>query len=65
MARKSRKAIDRRVEQAYYRTCEGVQIDIMDIGKVFDVGREAVHSGADEPELEEAIVQFVATIRKN
>lgn len=62
---KADKAIDRRVEQAYYRTCSGVQIPVMKMGEVFTVGRKALASGADESALEKAIVAFVATIRHN
>lgn len=57
--------IDKRVERLYYATCSGVQIDIMDIGKVFDVGRKAIAEGKDDGEVALAICQFVATIRKN
>jgi len=53
---------DKAVEAAYYRTCRGVQIDVMDIGKVFAAGRQALAAGQD---LDAAIVAFVATIRKN
>ena len=58
-------AIDKRVERAYYATCSGVHIDIMDIGKVFEVGRRAIAEGKDDGEVALAICQFVATIRKN
>jgi hypothetical protein len=58
------KAIDRLVESAYYRTCNGVAINIMDIDKMFDVGRAAILAGADKAALETAIVQFVSTICK-
>jgi hypothetical protein len=65
MTKRQKKAMDRRIEQAYYRRCSGIQIDIMDIGKVFAAGRTALENGADEAGLEDAIVQFVETIRKN
>jgi len=69
MATKTRKAtkkqIDRRVEQAYYRSCSGIQINIMDIGRVFEAGRVSVAGGADDVELETAIRAFVDTIRQN
>lgn len=58
----SDKKIDKLVEATYYRRCSGVQIDIMDIGKVFKVGREAYLAGQD---VEAAIVAYVETIRKN
>jgi hypothetical protein len=59
------KKIDKRIEAAYYRTCNGVQIDIMDISKVFRVGKAALDMGADEAGLETAIKDFVETIRHN
>lgn len=64
MARQSKadKAIDQRIEAAYYRNCSGVQIDIMDIGRVFKAGRAALAAGQD---VDAAIVAFVQTIRKN
>lgn len=65
MATKADKAIDRRVEAAYYATCSGVQIDVMDISKVFAAGRQAIANGADDEALRSAIVAFVQTIRKN
>lgn len=54
----------KRVELAYCRVCSGVQIDMMDIVKVFQVGEDALAQGATEVELEKTLVEFVATIRK-
>jgi hypothetical protein len=65
MTKRQQKRLDKRVEQAYYATCSGVQISVMDIGKVFAVGRKALADGADEEKLRSAVVEFVETIRKN
>lgn len=65
LTKRQEKKLDRQVEQAYYATCSGVQINIMDIGKVFKAGRQALADGADEEQLRAAIVEFVETIRKN
>src|SRR5688572_3545038 len=54
--------IDRLIEAIYYRTCAGVQIDIMDIGKVFAAGRSAALTGGD---VQAAILAVVALVRKN
>lgn len=59
------KANRRRVEQAFNASCHGVQIDIMDIGKVFTAGLAAIAEGADDATLQATIITFVQTIRKN
>jgi hypothetical protein len=56
---------EKRINAVYAATCSGVQINVMDIGKVFAVGRKAIAEGADDGELALKICQFVATIRKN
>ena len=56
---------DKRIERIYGRACSGVQINVMDIGSVFAVGHRVIAAGADDVELEKAIVAYVDTIRKN
>ena len=65
MTKAQEKKLDNRVAKAYYRTCSGVQISVFDIGKVFKAGRDALLAGADEAGLEAAVVDIVASIRKN
>ena len=40
------RALDRAIEEAYYRLASGQQINIMDIPKVFAESRHAVEAGA-------------------
>lgn len=62
MAKTSKKAIESRIERAYRARCCGVQINIMDIGKVFRVGEEAIARGVDDNELGDIIEEFVGKI---
>jgi hypothetical protein len=62
---KLRRKADKRIEDAFYKTCVGAQINVLDIGKVFAAGYKAIDAGADDAALEKAIVAFVETIRRN
>lgn len=62
----TKKQIDKLVERCYYDTCSGIQINIMDISKVFAAGRAAYAEGVTDPdELGARVRAFVETIRKN
>ena len=63
--KQQKKLDDKRIEQAYYKVADGVQIDMMAIPKVFKVGEKAIAEGADDAALEKAIADFVETIREN
>lgn len=67
MAKQSKadKAIDDQINKAYLMSCEGVQVSMMDIPKVFDVGRKSIAEGKSFTQLKEDIRAFVDTIRKN
>jgi hypothetical protein len=62
MTKRQQNQIDKQIEQIYYRRCSGIQINIMDIGKVFAAGRAALAAGAD---VESAIVARVEQLRLN
>lgn len=59
MKKASKKQIDERIERVYGARCRGVQIDVLDIGKVFGVGRKAVEEKVDDKVLGDRIAAFV------
>jgi len=64
---KAEKIIDARIDRVYRRHCSGVQVNIMDIPKIFAVGHKAI---ADMPHITDdqlaiIITGYVATICKN
>jgi len=67
---KEDKKLDELIASIYHRNCSGIQINIMDMSKVFVEGKRAAVSaqadGRDVPEaVTSAIVAFVQTIRTN
>jgi hypothetical protein len=62
---KKQNATDRRISAAYARAASGIQINIMDISRVYAVAEAAVKSGADDAGLEKAIGDFVQTIHQS
>jgi len=61
------KARDERINRLYCASCSGVQINVMDIGKVFRTANTAIEANPaiDDTALTQVIVDFVATIRTN
>lgn len=59
--------MDKRIEKVYYQRCSGVQINIMDIQKVFKHGREVLIKvpTMNDIDLGDHIATFVETIRLN
>lgn len=54
--------IDKQIAAIYLRNCSGVQINVMDIGKIYAAGRSAAAAGGD---LEAAVMAAVAALRQN
>ena len=59
------KAARKMVEAAYYAGCNGIQIPMMTIPRVFRAGEEAVARGERGEQLTATIRAFVETIRCN
>jgi hypothetical protein len=55
-------AMDAEIERIYYRLGQGVQISVLDIGRIFAAGRAAIIGNRD---VEAAIAEAIATYRKN
>lgn len=64
MKRITAKKIDDLISATFRHNHSGVQIDVLDIGKIFAAGRAAFAAGG-EPAVGPAIAAVVATIRKN
>jgi len=61
---KQEKARDKQIDRAFNATCSGIQINVMDIGKVFKEGHRLLDAGADDAALNAGILAFVQTIAK-
>ena len=62
---KQEKANEKRVEQAFYTSCSGVQVNIMDLSKITREGLRLIETGADDEHLANGVRTYVDTIRKN
>ena len=59
---KAEKAIEATVEAAFRKHANGVQINMMDLGKVMNAGRNAARAGAS---VDDAMIAAVAQYRQN
>jgi len=59
---KAEKEVDKLIERTYYRYGSGVQINIMDIGKIFNEARIEMLTGKP---IEEVIQNLIAKYRQN
>ena len=65
MTKAEEKKIAKKVERLYYKRCSGIQINVMDIGAVFKVGKAAALAGLSDEQIGNEIFNFVQTIRKD
>ena len=67
MARKSSKKnpVDVRIEKLYHERCSGVQLNIMDLPKVWKYARSVAETGVNDVVLGDSIAAFVEKIRTN
>ena len=54
-----------RIERAYGEACSGIQIDVLDITKVFEFGQQMLDRGCDDAQLRIGLRAFVETIKRN
>lgn len=62
-AKQAAKAVDKRIERAFYASCNGIQIPVLKMGAVFAHGRTVIAQGADDETLAREVRAFVETIR--
>ena len=58
----SKKAIENAVNEAYRKHFDCVPVNMMDLGKIMDIGRDAILEGRD---LDTAMAAAVTEYRKN
>jgi hypothetical protein len=65
MTKKAERALDKAIEQEWYRQGFGVQVDIMDIPKIFRDVRAAMLAGGEGDVMKAAVAEAVKKYRKN
>jgi cystathionine beta-lyase/cystathionine gamma-synthase len=62
---KADKLIDKQIDLAYRETCSNIEVNIMDIPRIFEECRKAILAGSTNDELKIVVREFVESIRKN
>lgn len=63
---KSLRELDEKtIERIYYKRCSGLQVNVMDLGKIFEEGHRLIAAGVNTTQLEDGIYNFTKTIAKN
>ena len=61
----SKKALEREIERIYGKHGHGVQVPIMDLGKIFKAGEDAYASSGDLDAVDTAVKDAIQKYRKN
>jgi hypothetical protein len=62
MTKKQMKERELRIERVFGRYCNGIAINIMDIGKVFKEGERLIDQGLDDDEMGTLLCVFVTKL---
>ena len=62
MTKKEQKLREQRIERVFGRYCNGIQIDIMDIGKVFKEGERLIDQGLNDDDMGTLLCVFVTKL---
>ena len=65
VSKKALKAANEKVEQIFYKVADGVQINIMNLGKISKAGVDAILAEASDADVEKAVADAVAKYREN
>ena len=66
ISKKAQEKINKdRVVKAFNATCNGIQVNVMDLSRISNVGEKAIMEGVDDVVLGQRIREFVETIRGN
>lgn len=60
--RRNRKE-EARIERAFLKGCDRVTVPIMELPKIWQLGREVIALGVSDEELQAAIVAYVQKVR--